>query len=180
MGPTITSRVLQGEGVLSQVSQLSPPTFGADPLGEALHPSQRVLYVGLPTVNQIAVYTYDFVGNLTFVETVPNVGDAVCWMVVNPAGTRLYTVETESNSVSVYDLTVATAPVMLQNLSLSGTNGPTNVGLDPTGKFLYVIAGPNLHVVNVGSDGTLTETLSPVALPVPPGESPVGIATLLK
>lgn len=178
--PAITSHVFQGKGVMAQVSQLNPPISGADPLGEALHPTQRVLYVGLPTVNQLAVYTYDSAGNLTFVETVPNSGDAICWMVVNKAGTRLYTAESESKSVSVYDLTVATAPVMIQHLILSGSGGPTNVALDPTEKFLYVIAAANLHVLNVAADGSLTETLNPLALPVPAGEFPLGLATLSK
>jgi 6-phosphogluconolactonase (cycloisomerase 2 family) len=180
LAPTITSWVFKGQGILSQVSQVSPPISGADPLGEALHPTQRVLYVALPTVNQIAVYSYDAGGNLTFDETIPNVGDAVCWLTVNQAGTRLYSVETESQSVSVYDLTVPTAPVMLQNSKISGPFGPTNEALDPTGKFLYVLAAANLHVLNVASDGTLSETLSPVVLPVPAGEIPLGIATLMK
>jgi len=87
----------------------------------------------------------------------------------------------------VYDITNATAPVQLQHLTLTPTtsgSGATNLRIDPTGQFLYALSNSptssSLHVMNLASDGTMTETVAPVTLPVPANNWPVGIGTVLK
>src|SRR5581483_3863563 len=66
----ISSYRLGATGSLTKVSQLGPPAAGMNPLGEARHPSQNVLYVGYPTSSVFGVYTFDNTGKLTFVKTV--------------------------------------------------------------------------------------------------------------
>jgi 6-phosphogluconolactonase (cycloisomerase 2 family) len=157
-------------------------------LGEVVHPTQAVLYAALPADNQIAVYTYSLVtGILTYQTSVATAGSLPCWLAINSAGTRLYSGETASNAITAYDLTNALLPVQLQHLTLTSTtsgSGVTNMQFDPTGKFLYAISNSatssSLHVMNVASDGTMTETLAPLTLPVPSGNFPIGLATLMK
>jgi len=118
-------------------------------------------------------------------------GQQVGWMTSDSKGTVLYTAEPSSNSVTVYQINGSnfTKPKQLQHLVLKTGGEATNLKLDPTGAFLYVLAlnnppggtGNFLHVLNVSStDGSLTETLAPVSIPVPSGEIPQGLAVALK
>jgi 6-phosphogluconolactonase (cycloisomerase 2 family) len=180
-----TSRIvtykIKKSGGLSEVSSLSPPVESPF-LGEILHPTERVLYTGLPVTNEIGVYKFDSSGMLKFRRTVPNAaGSLVCWLVTNAAGSRLYTSETATGTISAFDITNATNPVLLQTLTLSGVNQhPHNIALDPSEKFLYALAGINLHVMNCASDGTLTETVGPITLPESSDEMPIGLAAIRK
>lgn len=177
----IDSYRIHKNGKLTFNNEVDVPT-GNLFLGEVVHPTQNFLFAALPADSAIAVYSYSTsTGQLSFVTTAPVSGLLPCWMAINADGSRVYTGNTMSVNVSVVDTSNPSAPVEIQTIGLSGGGaGPSNVRLDPTGKFLYVLAGLNLHVMNVASDGTLSETISPVALPVPSGNFPYGIATVLK
>ena len=132
----LVSYRLNLNGTLTELSSISPPTADDVFLGEVHHPSRRIIYVGLPGTSQVGVYKYSVGGVLSLVGTVPNEGNAICWLAINSAGTRLYTAETEGGSISVYDTSIATAPVMLQRILLSGDLGTvSNIALDPAGNF---------------------------------------------
>ncbi|MCA1583041.1 MAG: lactonase family protein [Acidobacteria bacterium] len=159
------------------------------PLGLWAHPKQSILYVGFVTVNKVGVYTYDFLGGLTFVRSVPNSGVAVCWLRTNDDGTRLYTSNTGDGTVSVFDTTDPLTPVEIQKHKLRGVGNPFQLELDPTGAYLYVLTqradssiplgeGNTLHVLKVNrANGKLSEAgSSPIELPVPTGTRPQGIA----
>jgi hypothetical protein len=163
-------------------------------LGAAAHPKQRVLYVGQPGASAVSVFTYNVAGNLAFQKTVANSGALVCWMTTNKAGTRLYTIESGAtgagSTVTVYDISGAnfTSPMQLQHFTMiNKSDNGTNAHLDPTEKFLYVLgvnesgtAANYLHVLNVSSaDGTLTETVNPLLLPIHSGEIPQGLAVAM-
>lgn len=176
-------------GKLIENNAMIPPNGGPVFLGSTANPLYRVLYVGLPEFGQVAVYNYDKSGTLSFIKTVANSGFEVCWLTANKEATRLYTSETGSNSVSVYDIEGHfNTPTELQHLTLSAGGTATNLKLDPSGKFLYVLGanmpsvgtGNVLHVLNVGSDGTLTETKLPVTIAEPNGEEPEGLAVVQK
>ena len=119
---------------------------------------------------------------MKLLTTVPNQGLAVCWLAVNAAGTRLYSAEPKSSTISVYDITNPKSPIQLQHLTVSGTGAiPTHMRLDPTGQFLYVLDRLGvLHVLNVASDGTVMENLTPFNLGLPSGTVPLGLAVLMK
>ncbi len=156
------------------------------PVGLAAHPREPVVYVGLPTRGQLAVYRYDADGTLTPAGSAPNSGRAICWIVTNSDGSRTYTVSNASNSVSVYDTSDPVAPVEMQSVRLSSRGGAFQEALDPSGRFLHVVtvngsgqrADDNaVHVLPVATDGTLG---TPVVtrLPVAPTTHPAGVACL--
>jgi len=157
------------------------------PLGLWANPDARQLYVGFVTVNKLGVYTWDEDGVPIFERTVPNSGKAICWLLTNRAGTRLYTVNTGSSTVSVYDTTDPDEPREIQAIQTSGPGALFQLALDPTERFLYVIGqrgshaapGNALHVLAVDEeDGTLTEMpLSPVPITLQsPDARPQGVA----
>lgn len=183
----IYSYRIKSNGTLKLNNTVQTPT-GNVFLGEVVHPKQSILYAALPADSQIAVYQYSIAtGVLTYQTSVANPGSLACWLAINSTGTRLYSGESASNSITVYDLTNPLLPVQLQHLTLTPTttgSSVTNMRFDPTGQFLYAISNSpttsSLHVMNVASDGTMTETVTPLTLPVPSGNYPIGLATLMK
>lgn len=182
-----------GAGGLLTLNNCFTANVGSLFLGAAAHPKQRAIYAGQPGAHLISVFTYNTAGVLAFQRDTPNSGSLICWLTTNKEGTRLYTSESgltgAGSSVSVYDISGANflAPVQLQHFSLinNGANS-TNIMLDPTEQFLYVLAvnesgtaGNYLHVLNVASDGTLSETLNPVKLNIHSGEIPQGLAVAM-
>jgi 6-phosphogluconolactonase (cycloisomerase 2 family) len=157
------------------------------PLGLWANPDARQLYVGFVTVNKLGVYTWDENGVPIFERTVANSGTAICWLRTNRAGTRLYTANTGSSTVSVYDTTDPAEPKEIQAVHTSGPGALFQLALDPTERFLYVIGqrgshaalGNALHVLAVDDeDGTLTEVpSSPVPITLQsPDARPQGVA----
>ena len=157
------------------------------PLGLWANPDVRQLYVGFVTVNKIGVYTWDEDGVPIFERTVANSGKAICWLRTHRAGTRLYTANTGSSTVSVYDTTDPDEPKEIQAVHTSGPGALFQLALDPTERFLYVIGqrgshaapGNALHVLAVDDeDGTLSEVpSSPMPITVQsPDARPQGVA----
>jgi hypothetical protein len=183
----IYSYRMQKNGHMKLNQSIMTPT-GNVFLGEVLHPTQNILYAALPADNQVATYTFSqATGLLTLASQVSTTGTLPCWLTINADGTRLYTGNTADNSVDVFDLTIPTAPVFLQHVVLKATStssGATVMKVDPTGAFLYVVSNSptnsSLHVLSIASDGTLTEPTTPLILPVPSGNFPIGLATLMK
>src|SRR5581483_6033897 len=176
----ISSYRLGATGSLTKVSQLGPPAAGMNPLGEARHPSQNVLYVGYPTSSVFGVYTFDNTGKLTFVKTV-GTGAGDCWMTVKEAGTRLYVADSGIFSIGVYDISTPTSPVLIQTLALGQGPRVYNVALDQNGQFLYALGVRKLYTMQVLSDGTLQEVrTSPTSVNMPQTAGPVGLVTVQK
>lgn len=159
------------------------------PLGLAVNPQNPALYVGFVTINRIGVYWYDQTGKLSFANSVPDSGVAVCWLLCNSAGTRLYAVNTGDNSLSVFDISDPLFPNEIQKLTLKGNGSPFQESLDPDGGFLYVVSqragsstplgeGSSIHVLRIGKNGKLHEVnSSPTMLLLPSGTRPQGIAS---
>ncbi|MBZ5721044.1 MAG: lactonase family protein [Acidobacteriia bacterium] len=161
---------------------VSSDTTPSAVLGGIVHPSRGAVYGGLPLVSQLSVNKYTSGGALSFLRTVPNKGALICWLAINPAGTRVYSGETGSGTISVYDTTNPGVPKQLQHFTLTPSGSlPAHLKLDPTGQFLYVVdRGGSLHVLNVAGDGTVTETHTAVNLGMPAGAIPMGIVTMSK
>jgi 6-phosphogluconolactonase (cycloisomerase 2 family) len=177
-------------------------------LGAAANPHERIIYAGLTGLSEVAVFTYDEHGQLSFVgATAPNEdgGAAPCWVAVSPDGRFLYTGDTGSDSVGVYSLADSLHPVQIQELFLGGTHTPAGappgsksqttvfqVAVDPTGRFVYAISqntsadgsfqlGNQLHILSVAADGTLSEANGPIVFAsgdVPGTAHPQGIAVV--
>ncbi|HEX8203360.1 MAG TPA: beta-propeller fold lactonase family protein [Isosphaeraceae bacterium] len=152
------------------------------PLGQQVHPTQPVLYLGQVLDQKLAVYTYDAAGRFQFVRSLPGAGDGICWFVTNAAGTRLYSANNFDNSVAVFDISDAQNPVKLQNFSLADPDGLAfQIAIDPAGQFLHVISQRGadsqpaeanaLHVLQLGGDGRVTAQTDRITLPIAPSRS---------
>lgn len=179
---------------------VSPPLL----LGAAFNPNQRIIYAGLTAVNEVAVFTYDRSGQLTFVADAPVQGSGPCWTAVSADGRFLYTGDTGSNSIGVFSLADPLHPVQIQEIALGGPLAPsgspsgtleTNVyqiALSPDGHTLYALSqstdatgsfadGNQLHILSVAADGKLSEPNGPILLSaagVPGDAHPQGIAVV--
>ena len=194
LGGVLRSFEVMDSGLLRQVDAqpLPPDEFGLSgappfPLGVWSHPKARILYVGFVTINRLGVYRYDDRGHFRFLRSVPNSGNAICWLRTNKEGTRLYTSNTADPSLSVYDISGdPSQPVEIQKIMLAGQSNVYQITLDPTEKWLYAVTQRNsadlpasanaLHVLRIMQNGTLTEVpTSPTALPVPASSRPQGV-----
>ena len=157
------------------------------PLGLYAHPTKAILYVGFVTANRLGVYRWNNIGALQFIRTVPNSGQAICWLRTTADGRRLYTTNTADRSMSVYDLSKPESPVETSRVVLAGEGGLFQFSLSPDERFIYAIEQEDkpsamgksnlLHILKIDpADGSLTELASsPVKLPVEAGERPQGI-----
>jgi len=170
-------------------SEFSDTTTPRLPLGLWNHPLLPLLYVGFVTDGKLGVYEYDLEGDLRFVRAVPNSGQAICWIRTNRAGTRLYTSDTATNSISVYDLTDAENPVQIQELNLSGYGNVLQFSLSTDEKSLYALSsrgdasipegkGNELHVLTIQQNGEVVESGTPVLFNEPNDTRPQGVAVV--
>lgn len=190
LGGHLQSFLLERDGTLMPEDFQAPPGT-ALPLGVWSHPRQPILYVGFVNVNRLAVYTFDSTGQLHFIRSVPNSGQATCWVRTNASGTRLYTANTGDNSVSVYDNTHPLHPVEIQHLNLKGLGNAFQFLLGPREDYLYIVTqrasasiplgeGNTLHVLTVHpQSGTLSESANSfIKLNVSGGTRPQGVAAV--
>jgi 6-phosphogluconolactonase (cycloisomerase 2 family) len=197
LGGLLRTFKIAGNGrLMPGVAQPLPPAQFAgtgaqpNPLGLAVHPTKRLLYVDFVTIRQIGVYGYSPGGDLQFVRSVPDSGKAPCWALVNRTGTRLYTSNTADSSISVFDIAAdPTEPLEIQHVALRTTGNCFQFALDSTERFLHVVtqqsapsetdSANGINVLSVADDGTLTEVVSsPTLLPVPNLVRPQGVAAL--
>lgn len=198
----VTGRMRQNPPVALPVNPAIPDFVAQDlrlgnfPLGIISHPKENLLYVGFVVTNELGVYSYNPLGNLSFVKTVPNAGIAICWLRTNKSGTRLYTSNNGVSglnlpndvfsTVSVYDLSDPETPREIQTLQLAGMGNSVQLELSSDEKNLYVVSqraigtipagvGNALHNFSIRRDGTLVENHAPINLKVPVGTQPQGI-----
>ena len=180
MNSQLVTYQANASGVLTAFSTavLPGPTLGS----VVVPGTKKAVYNGMPTLSEVGVTTYDTLGNLTFLKSVANTGSLICWMTMNSSGNRLYTSESGSGTVTVYDTTAPSSPTQLQHFSLAAGSEPAHLKVDPTGTYLYVLDRKGtLHVLNISAvDGTLTETITPVKLGLPVGAIPQGMVVLMK
>ena len=172
-------------------------------LGLAEHPTQNIIYAGLPGADQVGAFTFDGGGNLKLAGTAPVQGQAPCWDSSARTGsisTRSTPPQTASAS-SRWPTRCTPADPGVRAGRAAESDGQSRrpretaafeFALDPSGKALYVIdhqtdaagnfpQGNALHVLTVAANGTLSEgTGSPLFLPpnIPAGDFPQGVATI--
>ncbi len=175
---------LHSNGTFAFLTSVPVPPGNMLFLGIVRSPVADYIFAALPLEGMVAAYSYvPGTGLMTLASIVATPGELPCWLAISADGTRLYSGDTQSSSISVYDVSNPSAPTFLQQLFLSngvGNGQPWNVKVDPTGKFLYAITGVGLHAINIQPDGTLLELATPTLLNVPSNTYPYGLATLLK
>jgi hypothetical protein len=198
-GGPIRGFSISSSGVLKEAagSPYAPPdtAFGAgfDPmkrfaLGVGAHPTKPFVYMPLPLVPALAVFSYDTTGKLTFVSSVPTNGAFLpCWIQITKDGRWLYTTSAATNNVTVFDITNPAKPKEIQSVGFMAPGNAWNISLDPSDQFLFVLSTratigvpmgkSNIqHVMRIGPDGKLTEVNAdaPAKLPVPQNATPFG------
>jgi 6-phosphogluconolactonase (cycloisomerase 2 family) len=197
---TLRSFTVDSGGMITPVAgtpYMIPGMGGA--LGLWQHPSANVLYVGFPLQAKVGIYNINTAsGALTFLSTV-NAGPAACWLRTTKSGNYLYSLNSGNNSITAYNSSSATTPVIIDSIALK-LPGPIymNMGLpftssegfafdiSPTNKYMYVVSqhtNPDfsignynyLHFLTIGTNGTLDEPGAPIQLPVPNTVRPQGM-----
>lgn len=185
---TLASYQVNADGTMSQLSQITPQFTVSGVLnGSIFHPSssQKYYYTGQPDDRRVVVSTYTSTGTLSYLSSAANSGKATCWLVINPAATRLVDAETASASITSYSLTNPGSLTQVQHLSLKNdltlVAKPAHMSWDPTGSYLYVLdRNGYLHVLNSDASANLTENATPLKLGLVTGTVPLGIVTVRK
>jgi 6-phosphogluconolactonase (cycloisomerase 2 family) len=155
MANTLEAFRITNKGQLESVAgglvtaDVASPTL----LGLATHPTQRIIYAGLVASNQIAVFTYDKHGALTFVTAVNDLGGGPCWTTVSDDGKFLYEANTGTVSVAVYSLADPLHPVQIQEFALQQPAPPPGATKAPLGAFEFSL-DPSGHVLDVLTQST--------------------------
>lgn len=197
---TLRSFVIGTDGKLTPVPgtpQAIPETGGA--LGLTQNPRDNTLYTGFPVTGKISVYTIGDNGSLNFKTSVAS-GPAACWLRTAHNGNNLYALNSAENTISVFNTSNSTSPVLLNKTALkqagplypNGMGGSATTSQDfsfsfsPDEKFVYVASQHTntdfsvgnynyLHVLAVAADGSLTENIDPLPLPVANTYRPQGV-----
>jgi hypothetical protein len=162
------------------------------PAGLVSHPRLKILYAQLANLSETIVYRWDDQARLRFVRALPNPHSFLpCWTHVNAQGTRMYSGNAGSDSLTVYDIARdPTNPRAIQSVRLNAPGNPWNFEIDPTGQVVFLLdmravrqippgSGNQLHALRIAADGHLTEERSsPVNIPVPVGTNPIGLAVV--
>jgi 6-phosphogluconolactonase (cycloisomerase 2 family) len=159
------------------------------PAGLESSPRVRILYAQLANVSRTVMWRWNDQARLEFVRAIPNPNSFLpCWTHLNAAGTRMYTGNAGSDNLSVFDITKPTHPREMQSVALDAAGNPWNFQIDPTGRVIFLLdmravrqipagKGNQLHALRIRPDGKLTEERSsPVKIPVPIGDNPIGLA----
>jgi 6-phosphogluconolactonase (cycloisomerase 2 family) len=163
------------------LTPLSTPTFpsgtGTGPLLGALDPSGTHLYVANASSDSIAGFSIGTGGVLTSLGTDTAVSGAIAIenLVVDPTGTRIYTLDSGSGTGEVFGFIINSGGVI--GAAISGTpiaTGTAPLGaivIDPTDAILAVDnSGSNdISIYTIGSGGALTAATPP---PVSTGTAP--------
>jgi 6-phosphogluconolactonase (cycloisomerase 2 family) len=209
---TIEPFIANADGSLTAVKNgaaglpANPPLV----LGLVEDPVHHLIYAGQAPKGGVATFSYnDVTGQVKYVGAVASPGIATCWLNISPDGKYLYGTDSASDSVSVYSLATPTAPKLVQEFYLGGpafadgssasakTVGATTAeafqfSFDSSGKHLFILdhttsdafqQGNQLHTLDVGTDGKLTEPTSPLffsAALVPAIAHPEGLAVVTK
>jgi hypothetical protein len=187
----VDGRIRQLPPVALPASEFSDTTTPRLPLGVWHHPYLPLLYVGFVTDSKLGVYQYSLDGQLKFLRAVPNSGAAICWIRTNREGTRLYTTDTGTNSVTVYNIVNPETPAEIQNFVLSGLGNALQFDLSTDETSLYVLSsrgsdaipqgqGNVLHSLTIATDGKLSEKLAPTVFSEPNSTRPQGVTVVSK
>jgi 6-phosphogluconolactonase (cycloisomerase 2 family) len=159
------------------------------PAGLASNPRLKILYAQIANLDETIVYRWNDDGRLTFVRAIPNPNSSLpCWTHVNASGTRMYSGNAGSDSITVFDIAHdPTDPRPIQSVRLNAPGNPWNFQIDPSGRVIFLLdmravrqipagEGNQLHALRIGAGGLLTEERSsPLRIPVPVGTNPVGL-----
>jgi YVTN family beta-propeller protein len=108
-------------------------------------------------------------------------GSTPSGVALTPDGTRLYTANTNANSVSVFSVNVdrSLSPVACDPATVcKAGNFADGIAVDPLGRYVYVTngSGASVSVFSIGGDGALSPVACDPATACKTGLTPEGIA----
>ena len=168
------------------------PGVRAWPAGLVSHPKLKILYAEVANTSSIVVYRWNDQARLTFVRAMYNPHSVLpCWTEVNTTGSRLYSGNAGSDSISVFNIAHdPLAPKEIQSVKLNAPGNPWNFQLDPSGRVIFLLdmravaqipagEGNQMHTLRILPNGNLKEEpSSPIKIPVPIGTNPIGLAVV--
>jgi len=124
-------------------------TVGHRPLGVAVHPEGKFVYVTNFTDNTVSII--DVLNNHTVINTIP-VGLNPYGIAVNATGTFLYVVNSGANTVSAISLGQAFTTIIPVGV------GPIGIAVSPSGANVYVANNLNntLSVIDTATNAVKT------------------------
>ena len=196
---SLRSFTVDAMGKLTPVPGTPLSVEGDGALGLWVHPTQNVLYVGLPVSKKVAVYTFDGNSGQLTLSTTLSAGAAACWIRVNRAGTRMYVLNSAESTISVYDtggnpaypslvekyVMKKPGPIFYTEAGPNTSSEPFLLEFSPDEKYLYVVnqhVNPDhtfnynyLHALVISSEGKLSEPTEPYELNVGAHYRPQGL-----
>jgi 6-phosphogluconolactonase len=115
---------------------------------------------GAPNGSNVSSYRIGFDGSITLTQGPVATGQtAACWVVLTENGHNIYTTNTASNTLSLYDVYSYSGNIKLnQSIAATSGAGPIDAALTDNSKYLYVLngAGHSISGYRVANDGSLT------------------------
>ncbi len=153
----------------------SPYPAGSSPSSVVVHPSNKFVYVGNQSENDISLFTVDStLGSLKEVLPRTATGLTPVFLAMDSGGDFLFAVNEVSSSISVYAIDSAKgALTAVAGSPFTTFPNPVALAIAPSGKFLYVL-DPNLAAVSAFTikSGVLQPVAGP---PIQVGNGPLAI-----
>lgn len=146
------------DSLLNSIVLTDTIATGNTPVGLAVHPEERFVYVANSTDSTISQYSIANDGRLTplIAPTVPT-GSQPKKLIIHPSGNYLYSVN-DDNSIWQFAINTDGTLNTLTPASLTTVDGPRAVAIDTLGMNLYVTSQTNntIRQYAIEADGTLT------------------------
>ena len=164
LGSVALLHINDSSGAISAVSQTAP-VLGTSPVGLALHPSKKFLYVANsgPAGNTVSIFNVASDGSLTDTGVTAATGSGPRAAVIDPSGKFLLVTNNLTNDISVFSIDSGGALTEVSGSRFPAGASPTDLRITPSGKFVYV-ANPNSGLIlgfSLGADGALTSLGAP-------------------
>ncbi|HET7035238.1 MAG TPA: beta-propeller fold lactonase family protein [Thermomicrobiaceae bacterium] len=181
----IDSFIVDSDGHLTAAPGSPFAAEAAGPFGSAFRPGTfpAQLFVSNahagPGQGSVSAFEVAHSGILTSLpgSPYPNGETAPCWVALSPDRRYLFAANTGSSSISSFRIAPSGSLSLVESVPLRGGSGLGifDLGLDPSGRYLYQLEGGVQKVAALtAKGGNLAElSSSPVALPA--GSSPGGI-----
>ena len=176
-----------------------PPGALKLPYGIAIHPTEPFVYFLAAQAEKVVIYRYDEqTGGVEFSGQVDNPKTvAACWARVTSDGRFLYTGNSGSSDIAVFEISDGGAKlqrVELQRSAVKGIIHVANITLDESEDYLFSLgsalspdapasvppgSGNYVETFKRADDGTLGP-VGQLALPVPTTIEPVGLAAVTR
>jgi 6-phosphogluconolactonase (cycloisomerase 2 family) len=167
-GANIYAYTRSGNGSLTTKIDSYPVSGTASAL--VLSPNNTFLYVALPDIQKIAIYSIDSAtGILSQVGSPTQVGYSITQLVMAPGGSLLFGLSPSQQAVLTFTLN-SSSGVATQAATLPVGVNPSYMVLSANGSYLYVldhtatgtnnsigVPTPNIYGFNVVSSGVLTQ-----------------------